>query len=204
MLFNCLHILNHNHTKMKTINFLIAILIGLSSQLLTAQKLDINTESSTVEWVGKKIGGQHDGNILLKSGSLELKDGHILKGNFVVDMTSMTNADLTNEGSKQKLIGHLKSDDFFGVEKYPTASFVITASSKFTNGKATITGNMTIKGKTESITFETVKAGNNYTSKIEIDRSKFDVRYGSKSFFKNLGDKAINDIFTLDIKLVTK
>ena len=171
---------------MKTIKIALAILIGLSAQLLTAQKLDVNTESSTVEWLGKKIGGQHNGNILLKSGSLELKDGNILKGNFVVDMTSITNADLKAESYNQKLVGHLKSDDFFGVEKYPTASFVITASSKFTNGKATITGNLTIKGKTESITFETVKAGNNYTSKIEIDRSKFDVRYGSKSFFKNV------------------
>ncbi len=78
----------------------------------------------------------------------------------------------------------------------------MTKSSKFSNGKATLTGDITIKGKTESISFEVERAGKEYTAKVDIDRSKFDVRYGSNSFFDNLGDKAIDDIFTLDIKLV--
>ena len=117
-------------------------------------------------------------------------------------MTSITNNDLKNEGYNQKLVGHLKSDDFFGVEKFPTASFEVTQSSKFSNGKATLTGDITIKGTTESISFDAVRAGNEYTAEIEIDRSKFDVRYGSKSFFKDIGDKAIDDIFTLNVKLV--
>ncbi len=94
------------------------------------------------------------------------------------------------------------TDDFFGVEKYPTANFEITKSSKFSNGKATVTGNLTIKDKTESVSFEVLEKGNTYTAKMEIDRSKFDVRYGSDSFFDNLGDKAIDDIFTLNIKLL--
>ena len=116
-------------------------------------------------------------------------------------MTTITNSDLKDEGYNQKLVGHLKSDDFFGVEKFPTASFVVTKSSKFSNGKATLTGDITIKGKTESISFDIVKQSKEYTTKIEIDRSKFDVRYGSDSFFDNLGDKAIDDIFSLNIKL---
>ncbi len=132
---------------------------------------------------------------------MELKNDQIVAGNFVVDMTTITNADLTDEGYNQKLVGHLKSDDFFGVAKYPTAKFVVSKSSNFSNGKATLTGDITIKGKTERISFEIVRSGNRYTAKIDLDRSKFDVRYGSNSFFDNLGDKAIKDIFTLNIKL---
>jgi polyisoprenoid-binding protein YceI len=100
------------------------------------------------------------------------------------------------------LVGHLKSDDFFGVDTYPTASFKVIQGSKFTNGKATLTGDITIKGKTERISFDVDHAENTFTAEVDLDRSKFDVRYGSKSFFNNLGDRAIDDIFKLRIKLV--
>jgi len=117
-------------------------------------------------------------------------------------MTSITNTDLTDASYNQKLVGHLKSDDFFGIEKFPTANLNITKATKFSNGKASVTGDVTIKGKTETITFDIVKKGNSYSAKIEIDRSKHDVRFGSTSFFDSLGDKAIDDLFILDIKLV--
>lgn len=187
---------------MKTKNFVLAFMILLTSNAMFAQKVEVNTKTSTIEWLGKKIGGQHEGNILLKSGLLELKNEQISDGSFVIDMNSITCSDLEDPGYNQKLVGHLKSDDFFGVEKYPTANFVVTQSSKFSNGKATIMGNITIKGKTERISFEVDRAGNEYTAKIDMDRSKFDIRYGSNSFFDNLGDKAIDDIFTLEIKLL--
>ncbi len=117
-------------------------------------------------------------------------------------MTTITCTDIEDGEYNQKLVGHLKSDDFFGVEKFPTAEFVVKKSTKFKNGKASITGDITIKGKTESLTFEVDNDGSNYKAKIDIDRSKFDVRYGSNSFFDNLGDKVIDDIFTLNIQLV--
>jgi len=186
---------------MKKLNFVLAFIIMLFSHVMYAQKVEVNTENSSIEWLGKKIGGQHEGNIQVKSGYFELKNDKIVAGRFVVDMTTITNSDLKDEGNNQKLIGHLKSDDFFGVEKFPTASLVVTKSSKFSNGKATVIGDITIKGKTDTITFEVVREGNTYSAKINIDRSKFDVKYGSNSFFDNLGDKAINDIFTLDISL---
>jgi len=187
---------------MKTVNIVLVSIVLFSGNVLFGQKVEVNPKASSVEWHGKKIGTNHDGNIQLKSGFIELKDNQIVEGKFVMDMTTITNNDLKNEGYNQKLVGHLKSDDFFGVEKYPTAHFIVTKSSKFSNGKATITGDITIKGKTESISFDVVRSGEVYTSSVEIDRSKFDVRYDSSSFFKNLGDKAIDDIFTLDIKLV--
>ena len=189
---------------MKTINIALVSIVLLSGNLLFAQKVEVNPMASSVEWHGKKIGTNHEGNIQIKSGFLELKDKQIIEGKFVIDMTTITNNDLKNDGYNQKLVGHLKSDAFFGVEQYPTAGFVITQSSKFSNGKASITGDITIKGKTESISFDVVRSGEEYTSRVEIDRAKFDVRYDSDSFFDNLGDKAIDDIFTLDITLVVK
>lgn len=186
---------------MKTNSYVLTMIILLSAGAIFAQKAEVNTQKSSIEWVGKKIASQHNGNILLKSGTLEFKDGEIVGGNFVVDMKSITNSDL-KEGSKERLEGHLKSDDFFGVETFPVSEFVVTKSSKFNEGSATLTGELTIKGNTESISFEVERAGNEYAARVEIDRSKFDVRYGSDSFFDNLGDKAIMDIFTLNIKLV--
>ena len=187
---------------MKTKILVLASMILMSGSVMFAQKVEVNTTKSSVEWFGKKIGTKHKGNIQLKSGYFELQGDKIVAGNFVVDMTTITNTDLENESYDQKLIGHLKSDDFFGVEKYPSATFEVKQSSTFSNGKATLSGDITIKGKTESISFEAVRTGKEYSAKVEIDRSKFDVRYGSNSFFDNLGDKAIDDIFMLEIKLV--
>jgi polyisoprenoid-binding protein YceI len=187
---------------MKTKILVLALIILMSGSGMFAQKVEVDSKKSSVEWFGKKVGSQHEGLIQLKSGYLELQEDKIIEGNLVVDMTTITNTDLENENYNQKLVGHLKSDEFFGVEKYPLANFEVTQSSKFSNGKATFSGDITIKGKTESFSFEVIRAGKEYSAKISIDRSKFDVRYGSDSFFDNLGDKAIDDIFTLDIKLV--
>lgn len=187
---------------MKLTNVVLASITMLSGHIMYAQKVEVDTEKSQIEWIGKKIGGQHEGTIQLKSGYFDLTDDKIVSGNFVVDMTTITCTDFTDEGYNQKLIGHLKSDDFFGVEQYPTATFVVTTSTRFSNGKATVSGNITIKGKTENISFVVERKGKEYSSRIDIDRSKFDVRYGSNSFFDNLGNKAIDDIFILDITLV--
>ena len=174
----------------------------VAGNVLFAQALEVDTNKSSIEWHGKKIGGKHDGHIQIESGTFELEDERIVSGNFVVDMTSISNSDLKDEGTRQKLVNHLKSDDFFGVEAYPTASFEVLQGTEFSNGKATLTGDITIKGKTERITFEVEQAGNGYTAELLIDRSRFHVRYGSKSFFNDLGNRAIDDIFKLNIRLV--
>lgn len=181
---------------------LVAVLLLAISVTTFAQKKKINKEESAVKWTGKKIGGSHHGVIDVKEGYFEFKNDQIVGGEIVIDMNTITDKDLDNEEYNQKLVGHLKSDDFFGVEKYPTSKFVVTKATKFESGKATVSGKLTIKENTEEITFDVVKNGNVYTTQLEVDRSKFDVRYGSNSFFDNLGDKAINDIFTLDISLV--
>lgn len=181
---------------------LAGVLFLLVTLTVSAQKSDINLSKSSVKWTGNKIGGAHNGAIKIKSGSFELKNGNIVSGEVVMDMNSITNADLTDENYNQKLVGHLKSDDFFGVEKYPTSTFKVTKATAFKSGKATLTGVLTIKGKSENITVDVVKKASVYTAQLKVDRSKFNVRYGSKSFFDNLGDKVIDDIFVLDIQLV--
>lgn len=186
---------------MKAINYVLAAIILFTGNMIFAQEFDVNTSKSTVKWHGKKVLGEHDGAIMIKSGSMEIKDNMIVSGDFVIDMTSITNTDIEDADYNKKLVGHLKSDDFFGVEKFPTAQFVVTNSTKFNNNKATLTGDITIKGTTKSISFDVSRSADVYSAVIEIDRSDFDVRYGSNSFFDNLGDKAIDDIFTLNIEL---
>jgi polyisoprenoid-binding protein YceI len=167
----------------------------------------VDTKASVINWKGAKVTGTHNGKISLKNGNLEFKDGNLIGGSFEIDMTTITCEDLSG-GTAEKLIGHLKSEDFFGVAKYPTSKFVISkVVSRGTPGAYTITGDLTIKSTTKSIKFfADVKedGGKNIaTAKITVDRSDFDVRYGSGSFFDNLGDKTIYDEFELDVKLVT-
>ena len=186
---------------MKRINLLIVLfLVGTLTAF--AQTNGIELSQSTVKWTGHKIAGSHNGEIKIKSGSFDFKDGNIVSGDVIIDMKTITDFDLTDETYNQKLVNHLKSDDFFGVEKHPTSNFKVTKAGKFKNGKAKITGILTIKGISNKISFDVTKNGNTYTAQVKVDRSKFDVRYGSKSFFNNLADKVIDDIFVLDIKLV--
>ncbi len=171
----------------------------------TQATVKVDVAASKIEWLGKKVTGQHNGTINLKEGSLEIDGGVLKGGSFTVDMTSLVDTDLTGEW-KDKLEGHLKSDDFFGVATFPTASFVITKSVPQGPGKYKVIGNITIKGKTQEIQFPASleEKDGKYTGKatLVIDRSKFDVKYGSGSFFDDLGDKTIYDDFELTVTLV--
>ncbi len=194
----------------KTLIFAFSALIiaGLTSAFTgPITPASVDTKASVINWKGAKVTGSHYGKIALKNGNLEFKDGMLAGGSFEIDMTTITCEDLTG-GTADKLVGHLKSDDFFGVAKYPTSKFVITqVVSRGTPGAYKIAGNLTIKSTTKPIKFfADVKeeSGKNVaTAKITVDRSDYDVRFGSGSFFDNLGDKTIYDEFELDIKLVT-
>lgn len=189
----------------KTYLLILAIIIGGSFGAVNAQTYIADPGKTTILWEGKKVGGDHNGSIKLKSGEIVMKDNMPVSGTVVIDMTSMTNADIENEGMRERLLNHLKSDDFFSVDKFPEAKFDITGSEINGNGDIKITGNLTIKGITEPLDFITVPnaSGNSavFTGQIKIDRTLFDVRYGSKKFFANIADSAIDDIFTLDYEL---
>ncbi|MBE2209263.1 MAG: YceI family protein [Saprospiraceae bacterium] len=170
------------------------------------ESMKVDTAASVVAWKGAKVTGTHNGKISVKSGKLDFNNGVLTGGSFEIDMNSITCEDMSGGGAA-KLVGHLKSDDFFGAEKYPTSKFVITqVVSRGTTGAYKVVGDLTIKSTTKSIRFmaDVKEEGGKMvaTAKITIDRSEFDVRFGSGSFIDNLGDKTIYDEFDLDIKLV--
>ena len=168
----------------------------------------IDTEKSVITWKGYKVTGEHSGSLKVKSGDLVFTDGKLTGGNFVIDMASITVTDLKG-GMANKLAGHLKSPDFFGTEKFPTAKFDITkVVSRGKAGEYKIIGNLTIKESTKEIKFNAVINETNgeksATADITLDRTDYDVRYGSGSFFDGLGDKTIYDEFDLSVSLVVK
>ena len=168
----------------------------------------MDTNESFVAWKGYKVTGSHHGKVMLKEGQLFFEEGALIGGGFEIDMATLSCEDLQGE-YRNKLVGHLKSPDFFGVENYPTAKFTITkVISRGTAGSYKVVGDLTIKETTKEIKFNTQveeKDGKQVASAdITIDRSDFNVRYGSGSFFENLGDKTIYDEFELAVTLVSK
>lgn len=176
--------------------------ISLSATALNAQTYMADIKNSTLKWHGEKVTGEHFGNISLKEGVMEIMNDQITKGKFVIDMASITCTDLTDAEYNAKLVGHLKSDDFFGVAKHPEAVIEIVKSSKFVNNEATVEARLTIKNITHPISFKVKRDGMAYGAEIVVDRSKYDVRYGSGSFFDGLGDKMIYDEFTMNVNVV--
>lgn len=169
--------------------------------------LKVNTTQSTIGWTGKKVTGKHNGTINIKEGSVDISDGVLTGGSFVIDMTSIAVSDLTGNG-KGKLEGHLKSDDFFGVESFPTASLVITEAIAKGNHNYDIKGNLTIKGITNPVQFNAIVKPEGKlikaTADITVDRTLYNVRYGSGKFFDDLGDSTISDEFVLTVNLVAE
>ena len=163
-------------------------------------KKEIKVESSKVVWKGYKLTGSHVGIISIKSGHLNFDKGILTGGSAEIDMSTITVTDLEGE-YKNKLEGHLKSDDFFGVEKFPTASLIFTKVKSNGKNSYKVTGDITIKEKTESVKFNVSIYGNKASVSLKIDRTKFDVRYGSTSFFDSLKDNAIYDEFDLVVDL---
>jgi len=179
-----------------------------SEKIATSVKtIPVNVQKSTVSWVGKKILGQHKGKIKLQSGSVYLKDEILTGGTFVIDMRTISNEDIKDPDYKKKLIGHLSSSDFFNVEAFPTATAKITKVVRMNDksNEYTVTADFTIKGITKSVTFPATfkTTGNGFEGRanITLDRTLWDIRYGSSNFFEGLGDKAIKNEFELDVKI---
>lgn len=184
---------------MKTILTTIIALVTFSTTAISQSKT-IKTENSTVVWKGYKVTGSHQGTIALKTGALTFKNNVLTGGNFTIDMTTISSTDLEGE-YKGKLDGHLKSDDFFGVEKFPEANLNFTNVIAAGKNAYTVTGDLTIKGKTNPVTVNLSIYGSKATATLKVDRTKYNVKYGSTSFFEGLKDKAIYDEFDLVVDL---
>ncbi|TCC95781.1 YceI family protein [Pedobacter hiemivivus] len=165
----------------------------------------VDEQNSKLTWLAKKVTGEHSGNVKVTGGSLVL-DKNVLKGgSFDIDTRTISVTDITDPETNGKLLGHLKSDDFFAVEKFPAAKFVITSVTPTGAGKYDVKGKLTIKGITNDVAFPaTVKVDGNKVqadAKITIDRTKYGIKFRSKNFFENLGDKTIYDDFDLNVTL---
>jgi polyisoprenoid-binding protein YceI len=178
----------------------LALAVALSTLTVNAQTKKVDVTKSTINWVGKKVTGQHSGTVAIKSGALVFKKNVLTGGTFTVDMPTLTSTDLTGE-YLGKLNGHLKSDDFFATEKFPTSTLLFKTIANKGNGVYTVTADLTIKGKTNPVTFDITVKGDIATTSFKVDRTKYDIKYGSGSFFEGLGDKTIYDDFELTVNL---
>ncbi len=178
----------------------LALVVAFATVSVTAQTKKVDAAKSSINWLGKKVTGQHNGVVSLKEGNLVFSGQKVSGGNFVVDMTSLTATDLKGE-YQGKLNGHLKADDFFGTEKFPTAKLVFKKVATKSANVYTVTGDLTIKGITKPVTFDLTTTANSATTKFMVDRTKYDIKYGSGTFFSTIGDKAIADEFELDVTL---
>jgi len=191
--------------KTKIVAFFLLLQFIVASSF--AQSLQVDLSKSTLNWRAEKITGFHEGTISLKSGTMKVDKDKLTAGTFTINMSTIVDTDLTDAEYNKKLVGHLSSPDFFDVTKFPEATFTITKPVDLTKSVTDVTGNLTIKGIAKPLTFKVVikKEGNGYVfnaNSIVVDRTKYNIRYGSGSFFTDLGDKVIYDEFTLKLKLV--
>ncbi|KGL58832.1 YceI family protein [Polaribacter sp. Hel1_85] len=173
-----------------------------------AELNNVDLATSVLNWKGTKPTGAHNGTVALKSGGLLIENGKLTNGEFVIDMSTITNVDMQGSDGAGKLEGHLKNADFFDIAVYPTAKFVITKVEEV-EGKLAVTGNLQIKDVTKSIiipaTISTETGITTFASEtFNVDRADFNVKYGSKKFFEGLKDKFINDIMELSFVVKTK
>jgi polyisoprenoid-binding protein YceI len=181
-----------------TITMIVSTFVFGQTQNYTA-----NLEKSSIRWYGEELTGKtHYGNLSFKDANLKVQDGVITSGSFVVDMTSLS-VEALSGGGKARLEGHLKSDDFFSIEKHTEANLKITQKAKVEKGVQTLFGDLTIKGIKHPVEFTmTLSDNNSAVSALTFDRSQYDVRFRSGSFFENLGDKLILDDIRMEVKLL--
>ena len=193
---------------MKSFIFSAALLIGSITAIAKPPvKFTVDAEATTLNWVAKKVTGAHNGTIKVSGGEVVVNGVKVQSGKFTIDMGSMVILDIQG-GSNERLLNHLKSDDFFSVAKFPVTDFVLTSVSPKSGSTYNVKGKLTIKGITQEIEFpaEISFSGKtmNAKAKIIVDRTKFDIKYRSSNWVENLGDKAIYDDFELDLNLVAK
>lgn len=174
-------------------------------------ELIVDTQASSIHWHGSKVGGSHHGTISLKSGNININGEEVGTNSFVIDMNSIVNEDLTQKEMNEMLVNHLKSEDFFDVAKYPESTFTITKIEAVANASDSVThnvsGNLKLKDVEKNITFgaKVTKEGNQYTAvtvPFTIDRTQWNVKYGSKTVFADLKENVVNDNIELQIKVV--
>jgi polyisoprenoid-binding protein YceI len=189
--------------KLVLTTFAIAATLFVSAQKGASSSVKLTSENTSVTWLGKKVGGRHEGAISVKEGVLSLEKGALQSGKIVIDMNSITCTDIADKEKNAYLVGHLKNEDFFNVAAHQTATLEITSAKAAKGGKVAITGNLTIKGITKPVSFmATVNSKNGFkaTSTLVFDRTNYDIKYAS-GIIGTVADKAIEDNVTLKITI---
>jgi polyisoprenoid-binding protein YceI len=197
----------------KSIGLVFGILLLATTVFATEVKNDksafeIDTKASKVYWTGKKVTGEHTGYLSIANGTVQVENNVVISANLTMDMNTIVCTDLEAGEWNDKLVGHLKSDDFFSTGKFPNAKFNITSVKKSAGGEYSVVGDMTIKGITNEISFPAkinVENGNLVAEgTATLDRTKWNVQYGSGKFFSGLGDKMIYDEFDIKFDIKAK
>ena len=186
---------------------LILMLLGFSVTL-NATEYVVDKTASKVKWLAKKVTGQHSGSITFANGSIVGTDNKISGGTFVIDMKTLVDEDITDAGMKAKLMGHLASDDFFSIEKFPESKMEIKKVTPVAGDEFKFLADLTIKGITNPVEFnaKVTASGDKLNAEgvITVNRTLYGIKYGSGSFFQGLGDKVIYDDFTLTFSVVAQ
>tara|TARA_R110000868_G_scaffold30589_1_gene112882 strand:+ start:9928 stop:10509 length:582 start_codon:yes stop_codon:yes gene_type:complete len=190
--------------KKNVLSLVFAVIFGASATATTpidGEKKEVKASESVITWKAYKVTGSHTGTIAIQEGALMFEGDKLTGGEFVVDMTTINTTDLKAGEGKEKLDGHLHSDDFFSTATHTTSNLVFTSVEATGKNSYAVTGDLTVKGKTAPVTFNVSVYGSKATATLKVDRTKYDVKYGSGSFFDNLGDKTIYDEFDLVVDL---
>lgn len=197
-----------NFGRYKMSFIIIALLLTGYSAAVNAADYVVDKLASQVKWEAKKVTGKHHGSILFENGSVSVTNNKISGGTFVINMKSIVDEDLTDAGYNKKLIGHLSSEDFFSVEKFPESKMVIKKVTPVSGDEYQFSADLTIKGITNPVDFNakvTVSGAKlNAEGVITVNRTLYGIKYGSSSFFQGLGDKVIYDDFTLAFSVVAQ
>ncbi|MBC7714443.1 MAG: YceI family protein [Rhizobacter sp.] len=186
-------------------NLLLAtVLLSSVSVFAKTEAVAVDPAASKIVFLGKKVTGEHTGEVKIQEGTLSFDGKAFKEANVVVDMTTISNNDLTDKEYNKKFIDHMNSADFFDTAANKTATLKTTKVTKVKGDTYKVTGDLTIKGKTNPVTFNADVTRAGATAVIKVDRTKYDIKYGSGKFFQGLGDKMINDEFQLTVTLVTK
>jgi len=197
----------------KSIVIILGILVTTATVFAANTKkeksaFEIDTKASKVHWTAKKVTGEHTGYLSVGKGTLMVENNSVVAAQVSVDMNSIVCTDITDAGTNQKFVGHLKSNDFFSVEKHPKVNFEITSMKPGAAGEYIVNGKLTIKGITNDVNFPAKVSVNNGLVKAvgtaKLDRTKWDIRYGSGKFFQGLGDKMIYDEFEVTFDIAAK
>ncbi len=177
----------------------------LISFLFSSGTHNVVPNKSTIKWVGTKTTGSHEGTIMIKDGYVKIDKNNLISGQINIDMNSIICTDIKKISTNKYFVDHLKNDDFFAVDKFPIASLDILSSKLVKDQNYEIIANLTIKNITKKINFIAyIDINQNMAKakgKLEIDRSKFNIKYKSKTWFPDIGDYFIYDIFELDFDL---